>query len=361
MSKPSHPHDIMITLSNAMGSDGNVLRLRLISEHPLPCWILNTPYQKISDVGTDTKIDAEIVFDNIPPKTTCWTAQTHDTPRVLCIAEPPKVLRYPRRYLGQFDAIITPYHLDVAPSHVKQIITAPLMPMQYGWSYDAFDTAMTHAILKDTQRDAGLVAAKQPKLSVVISTKTITPEQKARLDFVYRLKDVLGDRLVIRGRGFEMVDDKREVIDPYAYHLVLENNRIENFWTEKLIDPLMGLALPFYAGCPNLTDYFDSQSFIPIDFSNDTIQMLDRVTRDLGFYHEHQEALQRAKAHYLDKWEPMARLARIKEEFGGGMSRDHQMPLRPIEAFDAMRFIKYVTRPTRKWLRSLRDKARRAA
>ncbi len=32
-----------------------------------------------------------------------------------------------------------------------------------------------------------------------------------------------------------------------------------------MADPFLGFALPFYAGCPNASDYFPNGSFVPID------------------------------------------------------------------------------------------------
>jgi hypothetical protein len=32
-----------------------------------------------------------------------------------------------------------------------------------------------------------------------------------------------------------------------------------------LADPFLGFALPFYAGCPNASEYFPAGSFVPID------------------------------------------------------------------------------------------------
>ena len=61
------------------------------------------------------------------------------------------------------------------------------------------------------------------------------------------------------------LDDKADCLRDYRYHIAIENFIGEHHWTEKLADPFLGLALPFYAGCPNASAYFPAQSFIPID------------------------------------------------------------------------------------------------
>jgi hypothetical protein len=40
---------------------------------------------------------------------------------------------------------------------------------------------------------------------------------------------------------------------------------VPDYFTEKLVDSFLGLALPFYFGCTNAEDYFPQESFIPID------------------------------------------------------------------------------------------------
>ncbi len=89
-------------------------------------------------------------------------------------------------------------------------------------------------------------AAKRNAVSVVITRKTKTPLHRARLQFVEQLQRRLGDRLHVYGRGFQEVGDKREAIDPFKYHLALENNDQEHFWTEKIADAYLGWALPLY-------------------------------------------------------------------------------------------------------------------
>ena len=69
---------------------------------------------------------------------------------------------------------------------------------------------------------------------------------------------------------------------------------IENFigphhWTEKLADAFLGLALPFYCGCPNATDYFPAESFIPVDLKDP--QGGARIIRDAISNNEYEKRL----------------------------------------------------------------------
>ena len=101
-------------------------------------------------------------------------------------------------------------------------------------------------------------------ISVVCSTKTATSAQRARLALVSLLKERLGDALHVYGREFNPVDDKMSAIAPYKYHVVLENNLLPHFWTEKLSDAWLGWSLPLYLGAPNLGTVCPAAGFVPL-------------------------------------------------------------------------------------------------
>ena len=87
---------------------------------------------------------------------------------------------------------------------------------------------------------------------------------RRRYDFTQQLKEAIPE-LAVYGRGVRPINDKAEALVTYKYHLVIENHICEHHWTEKLSDAFLGHTLPFYAGCPNATEYFPQESFIPID------------------------------------------------------------------------------------------------
>ena len=86
----------------------------------------------------------------------------------------------------------------------------------------------------------------------------------ARADFTDWLAKEMPD-LTRYGKGVRYLDDKAEALDSFRYHVAIENDSVPGYFTEKLQDPFLGLALPFYYGCPNAADYFPEESFIPID------------------------------------------------------------------------------------------------
>jgi hypothetical protein len=181
--------------------------------------------------------------------------------RILFLSEPSEVKFYHPRYVSQFGVIAGPPLQPVPQSSL--ILMQPAIPWFYGIDFGNLREPLSFDELVDLKKGDKIDA-----VSVVISKKARTREHRARLRLVEYLATRLGDRLHIYGRDFKPIGDKREAIDGYKYHLALENNVMPHFWTEKLADAWLGWSLPFYAGCPNLNDYFPDESYIRIDYGN---------------------------------------------------------------------------------------------
>ena len=62
--------------------------------------------------------------------------------------------------------------------------------------------------------------------------------------------------------------DKFQILANSTHHLAIENSTHNDYWTEKLSDSILALNYTFYAGAPNLADYFDDSIFSAISLSN---------------------------------------------------------------------------------------------
>lgn len=122
------------------------------------------------------------------------------------------------------------------------------------------------------------VPQKSEKISIVTSSKVFTPYHRKRLEFIEALQTIIPDRIEMFGRGFRSVDDKADALLPYAYHLAVENGAGPDLWTEKLADPYLCWAFPFYAGCDNVADYFPVDSLQYVDLDNPVKAAREMVT-----------------------------------------------------------------------------------
>jgi hypothetical protein len=181
--------------------------------------------------------------------------------RVLFMSEPKTIKYYPKAYVEQFGAIVT-----ILPDERfsgRQFVTNNALPWMYGMDLGSYGESTYCRNWEELQR--GPQAKKTGLISVVCSKKQMNLNQARRLRFLDMLKEALGDRLTVYGRGFNPISDKAEAIDGYRYHLALENNLLENGWTEKLADPILGGAFPIVSAGPGLERFFNPEGFRRID------------------------------------------------------------------------------------------------
>jgi hypothetical protein len=180
---------------------------------------------------------------------------------ILITTEPSTITVYGTAYLKQFGTIITSQEPWVI-RHPNTIFTQAGLMWFYGIPFDG-----GHILdYKD------LKAIQPPNKTKMLSTmcserKGFITLHSFRVAFTARLQKDLPETDVF-GHGVRPVSDKAEILDPYLYHIAVENHVYPHHMTEKLPDAFLGYTLPFYHGCPNADEYFPSESFIPIDCNN---------------------------------------------------------------------------------------------
>jgi len=154
---------------------------------------------------------------------------------------------------------------------------------------------------------------KTERISTVCSSKRQAHTMHARrYDFTWRLKKELPE-LEIFGHGVRFVEKKYQALDPYRFHLVVENQIAPHLWTEKLADAFLACTVPIYCGCPNVFDYFPEDSLIPIDiddFDGALATIRDVLSRP-GEYERRLPAVLEARRRVLEEYNLPAMLARI--------------------------------------------------
>lgn len=218
--------------------------------------------------------------------------------------EPDSVYHYSQGYVNQFARVIScqqhlkhrnlkhdqpaqPWHIGKR-THKTQNGKESTCSVDYSQSYDTLKTSHPE---------------KTKLISVITSNKAFTKGHRERVAFVTKLKQHYGDRLDLFGFGFREFADKWDVIAPYQYHIAIENCSTPYYWTEKLADTYLGNAFPIYYGCPNIGDYFDSQSYIAIDIrdADEAIRKIDAAIEG-RLSETRAAAVEQAKQQVLDQY-----------------------------------------------------------
>jgi len=125
-------------------------------------------------------------------------------------------------------------------------------------------------------------------LSTVTSSEYRLPGHIKRIDLLLQL-EARGLQFDLYGKsnnfGFKNYIgilpplEKDNGIFPYKYTIACENSSIDNYFTEKIVDAILGECLCFYYGCPNINMFIDERAYILIDPNNceKTLQIINEA------------------------------------------------------------------------------------
>jgi hypothetical protein len=145
---------------------------------------------------------------------------------------------------------------------------------------------------------------KNKLISIITSNKLFTDGHKKRYEFAHALKDYFGKDMDLFGRGINEFNDKWDVLAPYKYSVAIENCYYPYWLTEKLCDCFLAYSYPFYYGCPNAENYFDSQSFIRIDINDidKSKRIIEKTLNNDKFYDLHLDTIRANRSRYLNQY-----------------------------------------------------------
>ena len=207
--------------------------------------------------------DVVVVYENLTKTKSCKA----NNYLYIC-GEPPYMDYYPKKFLNQFDKVLTANNTIKHPNMVQW---QQALPFHVGKS------AINRCYSLDFSQLSNIVKPKETKpLSLIASNLSKLPGHKKRLSIVKQLEDSFYP-IDFYGRGRNFVDDKIDAINPYLFHICIENTSIPDYWTEKLSDSIACLTVPIYVGCTNIEDYFDSRCMFVANSYDDLTHILDSI------------------------------------------------------------------------------------
>lgn len=306
------------------------------------------PYHRHSPEGDGRWKETRFLFGREPGPAD-WLAVTSLVPpglnfprnrTILIAGEPDAHTWFNPDYVSQFGTVVT---TDPLLRHPALRLGYHALPWHVGidWSRPGPVSNLGYAQL-------AAAPAKTRLCSCICSTESRRPGHRRRLAFVAQLKQALGDRIDFYGRGFRDMADKAEALDPYRYHIVLENTSADHYWTEKLADAYLRNCFPIYSGAPNIGAYFDTAALAPIDIDHpeDAIRTIAAIL-DSDLDRKAQSAISSAKHLVMDRYNMLEQIATLAAE----LERDAPVPDRPVRLRPQRWFKRRDGRRT--WLRRL--------
>lgn len=201
--------------------------------------------------------DIILVYENIKHPV---CLKHHKGGLLFCSGEPPLSRVYPQQFVNQFNVFRTTHrhisHPNVINSHIA-------LNWHFGLSFKTKNQKYKFEELCNLP-----CPSKEKLFSVVTSSKKMMPGHNYRQNLIANLRRDFNDYIDFFGDGVNNIEYKCDAILPYKFHICLENTEVEHYWSEKFSDSLLGYAIPIYAGCPNINDYFDRKGFYQFSIKN---------------------------------------------------------------------------------------------
>ena len=102
---------------------------------------------------------------------------------------------------------------------------------------------------------------KSKLISMITSNKVWTEQQKYRVDFAEKNKDIID----VYGRGFKEIEYKEQGLQDYMFSICIENYTYDSYFTEKILDCFATGTIPIYKGTKKILDYYDEDGIIFLD------------------------------------------------------------------------------------------------
>ncbi len=249
---------------------GPRVRVKILGRLPARTWLHQAPHGEPVWGNCDFIFERDardydwlVVYDDLserPGEAKRTTREALACPQahtLLITTEPSSVKIYGDDFTRQFGAVLTSQPAWALP-HPGRIYAQPALHWFYGVGREArvpFDTLLAEP-----------PTSKSETVSMVYSPKAMRHTlHHHRARFMRWLVEHMPELATFGRETARPLDDKADCLRSFRYHVAIENFIGPHHWTEKLADPFLGLALPFYYGCPNVTDYFPPDSVIAID------------------------------------------------------------------------------------------------
>ena len=121
---------------------------------------------------------------------------------------------------------------------------------------------------------------KKNEISFLTSDKCWTEGHQIRQVIYQYLKDhqKINDFSINSIRTPPRIDKKNQIFENAKFSIIVENESLPNWITEKLIDCFATKTVPIYWGCPNVGQYFNDTGIIKITDIRELPKILNELT-----------------------------------------------------------------------------------
>lgn len=123
------------------------------------------------------------------------------------------------------------------------------------------------------------IYSKTKTVCIISSFKKVTISHNFRHKIIEKLKGV-----DVYGNGYNPIENKIDVLRDYMFSIAVENQKMDYFFSEKLIDCFLTGTIPIYYGCPSISEFFNINGILSFDNIPELITLIEKL--DESFYHQ---------------------------------------------------------------------------
>lgn len=248
--------------------------------------------------------------------------------------EPPMASVYPKKFLNQFDFIMSSHP---KLRHTNNLLSHPALNWHFGFDFKLNQYKYTFGQLVQLQKPI-----KTKNISVISSNKNMMPGHNKRMKLIETLKNKFSGEIDFFGKGINPIDDKSDAILPYRFHICIENSFINDYWSEKFADPILGYSIPIYIGCKNIKDYFNENSFYNFEITdiNGICNLISKIVDTPEKYYKQKiNGLEESRRRLLNNYNLFPVLVDFLQKHQNNSYRQKEINLKPAFKFKTYKLL----------------------
>ena len=131
-------------------------------------------------------------------------------------------------------------------------------------------------IVGQSRIDNPKIHKKNKLISMIASNKTMTSGHRFRHEIAKSFGSKFG--IDMWGSGYRYFKNKEDPLKDYYFSISIMNCKVDNFFTEVLLDNFRLGTIPIFWGCPNIGEYFDERGIITFDTIAELNDILENLT-----------------------------------------------------------------------------------
>jgi len=135
------------------------------------------------------------------------------------------------------------------------------------------------------EKDDRKIYEKTKLISTIASSKNLLTGHKLRHEIIKKINNIDA-----YGSTYKKLSIKLDGLKEYMFSIVVENEKLDYLFTEKIIDCFMTGTIPIYWGCPSIGDFFDINGILVFNNIDELTSIIKKI--DIETYYNKIEAVQ---------------------------------------------------------------------